>query len=488
MSLHNKFPYNHPRDVGVPTPSPSRNNTALLAASAAFSTLAFMVAAYSLMDTNDIQANPTRIVCCLGFFPTTIVMTRVVTLSWRSRAAFCLAVSCVNALIATIIMTLYDPLLGHVFLSLSTAGTVCYYKAHIVDIHDDQEGPCSTEDSYQAAALVFCYMACAVPLWTQIGCAHVMLIVLNCGIMYFLTVRPTIISRILALLVIILSSLYLMCTSQGPAGGLHLVFMAIAAELTIDYSKYNTLGEKKSTHDTLAFLCFICGLATLGVALNESQPREFLTVYLAVFLSLTVNAMSATRYSDKIVHMVHTVLWSWLVSVYMMNQSYHHGIIHAMLSVTTICIYSEMDLPERDSKVRETPLRYIASTVCIIAGLLTIDIWTKHVLDLVLEPDNVVMLNIMAGFFQMLFCFAPLCILDENHEGDIGHQDALLLFLGVASIQIGTGVAQVYFISYFKGIVVLALSLFSVIICWAEYVKASSPENTDAGGCEKSMV
>lgn len=338
--------------------------------------------------------------------------------------------------------------------------------------------------------MVFCYLACVVPLWTQMERANFIQVALNCGIMYFLTVRPTVVTRILALLVAILSSLHLMCTSYGPAGGIHLIFMVCAAELTIDYSKYSQIGEKKATHDTLAFLCFICGLATLGVALNTSQTTEFMSVYLAVFLSLTVNASSANRYSDKLVHMVHTVLWSWIASIYMINISYHHGIIHAMLSVTTICIYSEMELSEQDPELRETPLRYIASTVCIIAGLLTIDIWSKHVLNLASEgseADSMVMVSIMAGLFQMLFCFAPMCILDENQDGHISHQDALRLFLGVASVYIGAGLVQVYFISYFQGLLVLALSLGSVGLCWVDYVK-TSPTPSDIGDSKESMV
>lgn len=487
MSLHNKICDHVGRDHG---PGSSKN-TALLTASALFSILAFIAAAYTVIDTNGMMAYPTRIICCLGFFPATTIMTRAVTSSWRSRAAFCVAVSSVNGLISTIIMTLCDPLFGHIYLSLSTVGTVCYYTAHTHDTLDDDEEECSSEENtYLAAALVFCYLACVVPLWTRVERSNLLLIVLNCGIMYFLTVRPTVVSRILALLVIILSSLHLMCTSYGPAGGIHLVLMAFAAELTIDYSKYSQLGEKKATHDTLAFLCFICGLATLGVALNTSQSTEFMSVYLAVFLSLTVNALSANRYSDKLVHMVHTVLWSWFVSIYMMHISYHHGIIHAMLSVTTICIYSEMELSEQSPELRETPLRYIASTVCIIAGLLTIDIWSKHVLYLSsegIESDGVIMISIVAGLFQMLFCFAPLCILDENHEGRICHQEALRLFLGVVSVQIGAGLAQVYFISYFKGLIVLALSLGSVGLCWADYVK-TSPRNTGIEDSKESMV
>ncbi|KAG5361997.1 Histone deacetylase HOS3 [Yarrowia sp. C11] len=367
----------------------------------------------------------------------------------------------------------------------------CYYKAYTLDNEDTQEEEDSDENPYQAAALVFCYIACAVPLWTQMEQANLIQILLNCGIMYFLTVRPTAVSRILALIATILSSLYFMCTYDGPAGGTHLIFMAVAAELTIDYSKYSKLGEKKSTNDTLAFLCFLSGLATLGVALNASQPTEFLTIYLGVFLSLTVNARSATKYSHKLVHMAHTVAWSWLVSIYMINISYHHGIIHAMMSVTTICIYNEMDLPEEeDSSVRETPLRYIASTACIIAGLLTIEIWTEYVIGQVGALDSVAMLSVLAGLFQVIFCFAPLSILDENHEGKISPQDALRLFLGVASVQIGAGVAQVYFISYTKGILVFGLSLGSVALCWAEYMETTSPEaNTDIKeGCKESMV
>lgn len=337
---------------------------------------------------------------------------------------------------------------------------------------------------YVASALVFCYMACVVPLWTQMARANLIQIVLNGGIVYFLRYRPTAILRVLALLVIIMSSLYLMCTSYGPAGGIHLVLMATAAELTIDTSKFTQLGDKKNTHDTLAFLCFICGLATLGVALSASQPKEFLTFYMAVFLSLVVNAMSASRYSHKLIHMVHTLLWSWLVSVYMMDTSYHHGIIHAMLSVTTICIYSEMDLQDEDPKIRETPLRYIASTACTISGLITIDIWSKFVLKQGHESDNVITLCIMAGLFQILFCFAPLCVLDENQDGKIGYYDAVLLFLGVGSIQLATGLAQVYYISYCKGLVVLALTLSSVVLCWFEYVKTRSEETEK----EESLV
>ncbi|KAG5367214.1 hypothetical protein CJU89_1668 [Yarrowia sp. B02] len=478
MSLQEKAP----SIVGTalrPSPAPNTKTTALLTASVAFSVLAFITAAYALIDTKAVLlASPTRIICCLGFFPASLVMTRAVTDSWKSRAAFSLAVSCVNALIATIIMTHCDPLLGHAYLSLSTAGTFCYYNASAQDSQDDVQ-----DDSYQAAAFVFCYMACVVPLWTQMERANLVQIVLNCGLVFFLTTRPTAVSRILALVITVLSSLYLMCTSPGPAGGIHLVFMTVAAELTIDYSKYTQMGQKKATHDTLALLSFICGLATLGVTLNASQSTGFLKVYLAVFLSLTVNALSATRYSDKLVHMVHTVLWSWLVSVYMMNSSYHHGIIHAMLSITTICIYNEMELSESDTKTRETWLRYVASTVCILSASLTIDIWTKYVFKLAAtEDENVIMVSIVAGLFQLLFCFAPLCILDENHENKITCRDALVLFLGVTSVQIAAGLGQIYSVSYIEGILILALSLVSVGLCWLEYLKTSTPENTE--GCD----
>lgn len=451
----------------------------LLSITAVFSATSYFVAAYLLMNTNNNAITISRAICCLGFFPTTIFIAWTVSPSWRSRAVFCLAVSSVHALITVIAITYSDPSLGYAYLALSTLSTIFYYKSFDNDTNSDHSdhrgGP------YFAAGLVFCYVACALMVWTQMEKHMLIQIVLNCGTIYFMSQKPTAISRILAFIVMVASSLYQMCNYYGPVGSVHLTLMIVAVELSVNHEKNKGIAtEKETTSDTLGYLCFLSGLATLSVALNAPQPWAFMTFYLAVFLSLTINAISATVFADKLIHMAHTLIWSWLISVYMMDVSYHHGIIHAMLSVTTICIYSEMDLAEPLPGLRETPLKYLASTLCIICSLVTINLWGTFIHNEGgLMSNSTILVSIVAGSFQVLFCFASLSILDERYEGKMKDSEVVPFFLCIASLQVVAALGQMHFISYYEGLLTLVLSASSTLLCWLEYLATSTPEMED---------